>query len=194
MKERINNLLAFLKEIEKLKLIERKIPVSNMKRLESDAEHSWHLAMFLLLFEKELPPQLNQLKMLKMALIHDLVEIYAGDTFAYDDECKKSQNEREEKAAEKLFAQLPDDLKNEFYELFDEFEKAETKEAKIVKSFDKIQAILQNICTKGESWRGHDVKYSNIDNYKRKHMTHDKKILAIYEKLLNEAKEKGWIK
>ena len=185
--ERTDAILSFLKEIDKFKSVEREIYLPNRK--ENSAEHSWHVAMFLLLFEKELP-KLDFKKTLKLALIHDLIEIYAGDTFAFDKTGQNTKQEREKNAAQKLFSQLPDDLCKEYTELFNEYEEEKTPEAKTVKSFDKIQPILQNVISEGKSWKKHNVKYEDVDNYKRKHMQHDQFILSVYEKLIKEAKEK----
>lgn len=193
MVDRINKILSFLKEIEKYKIVEREMFCSNLTRVESDAEHSWHLAMFLILFEKELPKNLDFKKMFKLSLMHDLVEIYAGDTFAFDKENQKTKKDREFQSARKLFFQLPKDLGNEFMQLFEEYEKAETSETKIVKSFDKIQPILQNLCSDGKSWKKHGITYLDVDNYKRKHMGHNDFVLMIYEKLLNDAKKRSLI-
>jgi len=193
MEDRINKILSFLQEIEKYKTVEREMFSSDLTRTESDAEHSWHLAMFLLLFEKELPENLDMKKMLKLALMHDLVEIYAGDTFAFDKENQATKKEREFQSAGKLFSQLPEDLHKEFIHLFNEYEEAKTSEAKIVKSFDKIQPILQNLCSDGKSWKKHGITFSDIDDYKRKHMEHNDFVLKIYEKLLNDAKKRGLI-
>ena len=192
MEERIHKILSFLQEIEKYKTVERKMYSSNLKRTESDAEHSWHVAMFLFLFEKELP-NLDMNKMLKLALMHDLVEIYAGDTFAFDKKNKATKKEREFESSKKLFSQLPEDLNNEFTDLFNEYEDVKTSEAKIVKSFDKIQPILQNLCSEGKSWKEHGITFSDINDYKRKHMEHNNFILEIYEKLLNDAKKRKLI-
>ena len=131
--------------------------------------------------------------MLKLALMHDLVEIYAGDTFAYDKQNQATKKERESKAAAKLFSQLPEDLSKEFMNLFDEYEEIQTKEAKFVKSFDKIQPILQNLCSSGKSWQKHKITFSDIDQYKRKYVEHNDLILEIYEKLLNDARDKKLI-
>ena len=190
MESRVEQLISFLKEIEKSKTIERKVFNSNM-RFENDAEHAWHLAMFLILFEKDFSSEVDKLKALKMALIHDLVEIYSGDTFAFDKEAKKTQKEREGIAASKLFSQLPDDLNQEFSSLFKEFEECETKEAKIVNSFDKIQPILQNLCSEGKAWKERKITYQEVDEYKRLNMIHDRNIFDLYERLMSEAREKG---
>ncbi len=193
MENRVDKILAFLQEIEKYKTVEREMFCSNLNRAESDAEHSWHIAMFLILFESDLPKDIDMKKMLKLALMHDLVEIYAGDTFAYDKQNQATKKERESKAAKKLFSQLPKDLNKEFMNLFNEYEEIKTKEAEIVKSFDKIQPILQNLCSSGKSWQKHKITFSDIDQYKRKYVEHNDLILGIYEKLLNDARDKKLI-
>ncbi len=194
MADRIDTIISFLKEIGKFKDIEREMWTSNLKRKESDAEHSWHLAMFLILFEKDLPKNLDFTKTLKLALMHDLVEIYAGDTFAFDDNGRSTKKEREFAAAKRLFPQLPDDLCSEFEKYFEEYENGETNESKIVKSFDKLQPILQNLCSEGKSWKEHGLTFSDIDNYKRKFVEHNDLALEIYKKLLEEARKEDLIK
>ncbi len=188
--DRIDILLDFLKEIEKLKLIERRVFVSNKSRFENSAEHSWHLAMFIILFEMDLPKDLNFNKMLKMALIHDLVEIYAGDTFFFDEEHKKSKKEREKKAAKKLFGKLPEDLKKELNTLFYEHEEAKSKEAKMVRSFDQLQPMIQNILSDGYSWTLHKITAEDVERHKNNYMAHNEKVMQIYKKLFREAKKK----
>lgn len=122
MQDRQNQILKFLQEIEQYKTIERQCFTSNPNRRESDAEHSWHVAMFVLLFARDLDASLSIEKMLKLALMHDLVEIYAGDTFAFDNVARETKKIREQEASLKLFAQLPEDLSYEFQSLFDEYE------------------------------------------------------------------------
>src|SRR3989344_2369976 len=190
--DRSDKILEFLKEIEKFKYIERKVYSSDL-RPENDAEHSWHLAMFLILFEKDLPEGLDMAKMLKLALMHDLVEIYAGDVSTFDKEGRQGKKEREVKAAKKLFLQLPKDLEGDFTKLFEEYEEQKTPEAKMVKAFDKIQPLLLNICSKGESWKRHDVSIEDIHKVKKKFVEHDELLLSLYNKLLDEARDKGLI-
>jgi putative hydrolase of HD superfamily len=186
--KRINQLIAFLKEIEKLKLIERQTYLSSFRR-ENDAEHSWHVAMFIILFEKDFPG-FNTAKMLKMALVHDLVEIYAGDTFSFDSEARKNKKEKEEKAAKKLFCRLPTNLRKDFIDLFNEYENRQSKEAKLVQSFDKMQPILQGIVSKGKMWKERGISYKHIDDYKREYVIENNKVMKIYDILLKEAKRK----
>lgn len=165
MNGRQEKLLEFLKEIDKYKIVERQIYVPGRENKETDAEHSWHMAMFLWLFADDLPKGLDLLKMLKMAMMHDLPEIYAGDTFAFDEEGRKTKKERENRAAEKLFAQLPDDLKKEFTELFHEFEECRTPEAKTVVAFDKIHAAFEVSLTESRIHKELGVKPSQIEEY-----------------------------
>jgi len=143
--------------------------------------------------EKELKEDINILKAFKMVLIHDIIEIYAGDTFAFDKEGKKSKKDREEKAAEKLFSQLPDDLRKELYKLWKEYEEGITPESKIIKAIDKIQPILSNLCSEGKSWKLKNVTYKDIDEYKRKFVEKNRLIKEIYEELLKEARERKLI-
>lgn len=186
---RTKKILSFLKEIDKFKYIERKILLSKRARPETDAEHSWHLAMFVILFEKEFK-NLDITKTLKIALTHDLVEIYAGDTYTFDYEGKKSQREREIKAAKKLFTKLPKDLEKEFTNLFLDYEDGLSEEGKLARAFDKIQPILQNIIVNGKNWKKQKISFEDVNNLKRKFMIHDKKILNIYNQLMKEVKEK----
>lgn len=187
--ERKKQLLEFLKEIEKFKSIERHIYLDNGRK-ENDAEHTWHVAMFLLLFQNDLPKDLDFIKMLKMVLIHDLCEIYAGDTFFFDKD-KGNKKERESNAAKKLFSKLPGDLQEEFIKLFSEYHACETKEAKFVSSFDKLQPILQNIVTKGKSWKKYNINYEMLSSKKEVYMKHDKFIMEIYNSLLKEIRDKN---
>ncbi|MGA2667173.1 MAG: HD domain-containing protein [Patescibacteria group bacterium] len=188
-KTRTDKLLDFLKEIEKLKFIDRKVYLSDQKRYENDAEHSWHVAMFVLLFENDFP-NLNIKKMLKMALIHDLVEIYAGDTFTFDEEGKRTKKDREYKAAKKLFGMLPRDLQKEFFNLMEEFEERKTREAIFTQSFDKLLPIIQNILSKGKAWKKYHITEKMAYDIKIPYLSFDKKILSIYKKLTAETKAK----
>ncbi len=189
---RVDILLDFFKEIEKMKLILRRTVCSDGKRRESAAEHSWHLAMFLILFQKDLP-KIDLLKTLKMILIHDLVEIYAGDTFLFDHRGRKTQKMREKRAAKKLFSKLPKDLEKEFVNLFNEFEANKTKESQIAKSLDKIQPIIQGVLGGGPPWKKYQITEELIHEYKHRYMLHSPLILRLYQKAVQEAKDKKFI-
>jgi len=187
LKSDIEQRLKFLEKIDAFKNVERHTSVKGRKARENDAEHSWHMAMWFLIFKDFFNVKINGEKVLKMILIHDLPEIYAGDMLAYKKGDK--QREKEAKSAKKLFSEMPDKLSKEYMKLWNEYEKGKTKEAKIAKSFDKLQPFLQSISTKGVIWRKKKITYDMIDDNKRKHMNHDKNIMAIYENLLKKSEK-----
>ena len=181
----------FLKEIEKFKTCERTCRTTDTTRAESDAEHSWHLATFLLLLEDELP-EADFPKVLKLALIHDLPEIYAGDTNPYrSDLTNKEENEKA--AADKLFNMLPSTPKLKFKQLFEEYLNQTTIEARLVKSADKLMPLIQNLCTNNEysSYRKLEVDYQEAKEYLDKYFQTGGVLKQMYENLLQEAKAKG---
>lgn len=181
----------FLKEIEKFKTCERTCRTTDTTRAESDAEHSWHLATFLLLLEDELP-EADFPKVLKLALIHDLPEIYAGDTNPYrGDLTNKEENEKA--AADKLFNMLPSTPKLKFKQLFEEYLNQTTIEARLVKSADKLMPLIQNLCTNNEysSYRKLEVDYQEAKEYLDKYFQTGGVLKQMYENLLQEAKAKG---
>lgn len=184
--KRITGLVAFLLEIEKLQQVKRIIHYKDGSQ-ENSAEHSWHVAMFCLLLTPEVDPEADVAKTVQLALIHDLVEIYAGDTFLFDDEARKTKEKREREAAKKLFGQLPPDRAKEFWALFEEFEGLETREAKIVKSFDHLQPLVHNLIHDGATWQRHQLTAAMHDGKKRPNMTHNPAILKIYEALHQHA-------
>ncbi len=154
---------------------------------ENSAEHSWHVAMFVMILAPEVDPKADLSKMIKMALIHDLIEIYAGDTFLFDDKARETKVERELEAAKKLFALLPEDREKEFWKLFEEFEALETPEARIVKSFDHLQPLTHNLIHDGSTWKRHGLTSKMHDDKKRPYMTHNEEIMKIYEVLHKQA-------
>jgi putative hydrolase of HD superfamily len=192
-KSRIGRLISFLKELEKLKKIERRNYFPDIDRAENDAEHSWHLTMFLLVFDADLPRELDRLRMVKMALLHDLAEIYAGDTFAFDSSHKKTQEAREALALKKLLSKLPEDLRMEFEHLSSEFQIGATEEAKVVRAFDKIQALHQNLVSGWLTYKTHKIPLQRIREEHKTAMTSSTLMSSIYEVLFEEAKRKGYI-
>ena len=187
---RIVKLLRFLREIEQLQRVKRAILYTDGSP-ENTAEHSWHLGMFVMLLAKEIDPKANLEHMLKMALIHDLVEIYAGDTPVFGDTSHQAtQAAREEEAAEKLFAQLPVDLEKEFWTLFREFAAKTTAEAKVVASLDHLQPIMQNLIHNGTSWKEQRMTAQRHDDRKRLGLHDDEIVIAIYESFHLEAVER----
>jgi putative hydrolases of HD superfamily len=152
--ERLLRQIEFIVEIDKLKQIFRQNVVIGTTRNENDAEHSWHLAvMAMILSEYAVEKKIDILRVVKMALIHDLVEIDAGDTFAYDEKGYKDKDERERKAADRLFNILPSEQAQEFFELWDEFEELETPEARFAACLDRLQPLILNYNTKGHTWQ-----------------------------------------
>ena len=160
---RLEQQIRFLIEIDKLKEVFRQTVLINSRRAENDAEHSWHLCLaVLVLAEHANDPDLDVCRVLKMLLIHDLVEIDAGDTFAYDTARLVDQHEREARAADRLFGLLPEDQGREFRALWDEFEARETAESKFAAACDRFQAMLLNCQTQGAAWQRHGVTRDRV--------------------------------
>lgn len=160
--ERLQQQLVFCREIDKEKQIKRQTYQSDGKTRENDAEHAWHMAIMAILLEEYSERKLNLLKTITMLLIHDLVEIDAGDTYAYDPEAKKTQKEREQRAADRIFALLPEDQKVRFRAIWEEFEAWESPEACFAHTLDNLQPAMLNDATGGISWREHGVRLEQI--------------------------------
>lgn len=161
-KSRLQKQFEFIEEIDKEKLIGRQTYISDGIRKENDAEHAWHMAVMTVLLSEYANESIDVLKTITMLLIHDIVEIDAGDTYAYDEEAKKTQREREEKAAERIFGLLPDDQKEKLTALWKEFEEGITPEAKFAHTMDNIQPMMLNAKTDGKAWTEHSVVLSSI--------------------------------
>lgn len=160
---RLAQQIRFIVEVDKLKEVFRQTLLTKSRRQENDAEHSWHLClMVIVLAEHSNFTQLDVLRVLKMLLIHDIVEIDAGDTFAYDTARMADQHEREALAADRLFGLLPSDQTAEFRALWDEFEARATPEAKFAAAVDRFQPMLQNCLTEGAAWRQHGVTSDRV--------------------------------
>jgi len=160
---RLAQQIRFIVEVDKLKEVFRQTLLTQSRRQENDAEHSWHLClMVLVLAEHANFPQLDVLRVLKMLLVHDLVEIDAGDTFAYDTARMADQPEREARAADRIFGLLPSDQTTEFRALWDEFEARTTPESKFAAAMDRFQPMLQNAFTEGAAWHQHGVTSDRV--------------------------------
>ncbi|MBU5469929.1 HD domain-containing protein [Falcatimonas sp. MSJ-15] len=160
--ERLKKIFDFILEIDKEKEIFRQTYLADASRKENDSEHAWHMAIMTVLLSEYANEEIDVLKTVTMLLIHDLVEIDAGDTYAYDEEAKKTQADREKAAADRIFSLLPDDLAVKFRSLFDEFEARESKEAKFARTMDNIQPIMLNAASDGKSWAEKGVHLSQI--------------------------------
>ena len=194
MDERLEKQLAFSLEIDKVKNILRQTHLSEHGRRENDAEHSWHMAVMAYLLREYANEQVDISRVMLMCLIHDIVEIDAGDTYAYDTDSQKSQKEREDRAKERIFSLLPEDQKAEFISLFDEFEANETPEAKFAHAMDNLQPLMLNDSNGGADWRDHGVAAEQV--YKRHSKTKlgSEKLYEITDCILQANIEKGNIK
>lgn len=161
-KERLDRQFDFIREIDKEKFIGRQTYLSDGQRKENDAEHAWHMALMTILLSEYAEEKIDVLKTVTMLLIHDLVEIDAGDTYAYDEEGNKTKEKRELAAADRIYGLLPDDQKESLRALWDEFEAWETPEAKFAHTMDCVQPLMLNAATDGKSWVEHGVHLSQV--------------------------------
>jgi putative hydrolase of HD superfamily len=186
--------ISFIKEIDKIKYIQRKTKLFNSDRPENDAEHSWHLAMMTLVLAEHADTEIDVLKVLKMVLIHDIVEIDAGDTFIYDTLKSHINTENELNAAKRIFGLLPTEQADELITIWQEFEAGLTNEAKFAKAMDRLEPLLQNTSNNGGTWKEFDVDYSKV--YEKKKIIKDAStsLWNYAENLLNESVDKGILK
>ena len=191
MMERLEKQMEFILEVDKVKKIVRQTYLSDASRKENDAEHSWHLALMAVLLKEYSNEEVDLAKVIPMVLIHDLVEIDAGDTYAYDTEGNKTKRERELKAADRIFGLLPDAQRMEYRGLWDEFEAMETVEAKFANMLDKVQPLLLNNASDGKSWVEHGVRESQV--LARNSRTHEgsEELWAYAKSLIEENVKKG---
>lgn len=167
---RLEQQFRFILEIDKEKFIGRQTYLSDGQRKENDAEHAWHMALMVVLLSEYANEEIDVLKTMTMLLLHDIVEIDAGDTYAYDEAGKATQEERERKAADRIFALLPEDQGEKLRGLWEEFEAQETPEAKFARTMDNLQPMMLNAATDGKAWIEHGVHLSQI--MKRNQRTH----------------------
>ena len=160
--QRLESQIAFLVEADKLKNILRRTLLTDRSRRENSAEHSWHLALCAMTLEEYAAEPVDLLRVFKMLVVHDLVEIDAGDTFAHDPAANATKRERELRAAERIFGLLPPDLDAEVRGLWEEFEAMETAEARYANAIDRIQPFLQNVHSEGGTWRSYGVTREQV--------------------------------
>ncbi|RIJ47702.1 HD domain-containing protein [Maribellus luteus] len=191
IKEDLQKQIEFIKEIDKIKYIRRRTKLFNSDRNENDAEHSWHLALMAMVLSEYADEKIDLCKVIKMVLIHDIVEIDAGDTFIYD-ENKNHENTAEElKSAKRIFGILPEKQAAEFIELWTEFEDGISNEAKFARSMDRLEPLLQNTSNNGGTWKEFGVKYETVYEKKKAIRNGSKELWEFAENLLSDSVKKG---
>ena len=191
MEERLKKQLAFALEIDKEKNVFRQTHLSGHGRQENDAEHAWHMAIMAYLLREYANEEVDIAKVMLMCLIHDIVEIDAGDTYAYDEENLKTQKAREDAAKERIFSILPEDQKTELTALFDEFEAYETAEARFAHSRDILQPLLLNNSNEGGDWKEHQVSAEAVYGRQRKTRLGSEKLFEVTDRIIQENIRKG---
>lgn len=194
MKDRLKKQLEFMLEIDKMKNLYRQTYVLHEDRKENDAEHSWHLAIMAFLLSEYANYSIDVLKVIKMVLIHDIVEIDAGDTYCYDDKGYTTKAEREETAAQRIFGILPDDQRREFYDLWREFEDSKTNEARFSAVLDRLQPLMLNYTKKGISWQEHGIYKEQVLNRNKEYFKEADELADVIKEVINDAAKKGWLK
>jgi putative hydrolase of HD superfamily len=192
--QRLQQQIEFMLEIDKLKHISRRTILTDRSREENSAEHSWHIAMAVFLFSEYAQDQnIDWYRVIKMLLVHDLVEIDAGDTYCYDDQSRKNQAQREQKAAERIFKILPFDQSRYFRALWDEFENRETPESKYANALDRFQPFLQNYVTKGQIWRKNDITRRQVKDRMKPVFDGAPLLWSLVELLIDDAVQKKYL-
>lgn len=194
MDERLKKQLDFALEIDKEKNIYRQTHLSGHGRRENDAEHAWHMAVMAYLLREYANEEVDIAKVMLMCLIHDIVEIEAGDTYAYDAESLKTQKSREDAAKEKIYSLLPEDQKRELIALFDEFEAYETAEAKFAHVMDNLQPLILNDSNDGGDWKEHNVNAEQVYGRQGKTRLGSEKLFEVTDRIIEENIRKGNIR
>lgn len=194
MDERLKKQLDFALEIDKEKNIFRQTHLSGHGRNENDAEHAWHMAIMAYLLKEYSNEPVDIGKVMLMCMIHDIVEIDAGDTYAYDAENLKTQKAREDAAKERIFSILPEEQKEELIKLFDEFEAFETAESKFAHAMDNLQPLILNNSNGGGDWREHGVTARQVYGRQSKTKLGSERLYEVTDKLIQENINKGNIK
>ena len=191
---RLEKQISFLVEIDKLKSVFRQTYLADSSRKENDAEHSWHFALYALVLAEHAAGEIDVSRVVKMALIHDIVEVDAGDNYVYDRQGDGSIEERERAAAERIFGLLPARQAGEFRALWEEFEAGKTPDARCARALDRLQPLLNNIATGGATWREHGTTYEQVIAVNSQ-MADGAPALWQYAKaLIDDAAEKGFLR
>ncbi len=194
MDDRMRKQIEFALFMDKQKNIFRQNRLADNSRRENDSEHAWHMAVMAYLFREYANEDIDISKVILMCLIHDVVEIEAGDTYAYDEDAKKSQREREEIAKKHIFGMLPSDQGQELEALFDEFETQETAEAKFAKAMDNLQPVLLHEANGGGDWKEHGVTKEQIMRRQEKTRRGSEELFEVIKDIIDKHIEEGNIK
>ena len=194
MDERLKKQLDFALEIDKEKNIFRQTHLSGHGRNENDAEHAWHMAIMAYLLREYSNEEIDIARVMLMCLIHDIVEIDAGDTYAYDAENLKTQKAREDAAKERIFSILPEEQKDELIKLFDEFEEFKTAESKFAHAMDNLQPLILNNSNGGGDWREHGVTAEQVYGRQSKTKLGSERLYDVIDRIIKENIVKGNIK
>lgn len=194
-KNRLRQQLDFILEMDRLKTITRQSYLADGSRKEGDAEHSWHLAVMCMLLAEHANEPVDVTRTILMVLLHDVVEIDAGDTYAYDKEGNETKRTREVAAADRIYTLLPDDQAAYLRELWEEFEESSTPEAKFAHTLDCIQPLLLNYASKGRSWKEHQVREENV-RARNAHTADGSQVLyaQVADRIMKEGVKTGWLK
>ena len=194
MDVRLKKQLDFALEIDKEKNILRQTHLSGHGRNENDAEHAWHMAIMAYLLREYSNEPVDITRVMLMCLIHDVVEIDAGDTYAYDEEGKKTQKAREEAAKERIYSLLPEDQKEELAAIFDEFEESKTPESKFAHAMDNLQPLMLNNSNDGGDWREHGVSAKQVYGRQSRTKEGSEKLYEVTDQIIKKHREKGNLK
>jgi putative hydrolase of HD superfamily len=194
MHHRLKQQLDFLLEIDRLKEVLRQSYICRGLRKENSSEHSWHLAVMALVLAEHANQAVDITRVVKMALVHDLVEIDAGDTFCYDDAGNAGKAGRETVAASRIFGLLPEDQSREFRSLWEEFEERATPEARFAAALDRLMPLMHNYYSNGKTWREHGVAAAKVVERNRHIEDGSAQLWAVAKSLIEDAIEKGWLK
>ncbi len=190
---RLDQQLAFVLEIDKLKTILRQTLLTDSSRRENSAEHSWHLAIMSFLLAEYATTPVDNLRVIKMLLVHDLIEIDAGDTFAYDAAGNVGRAEREQRGAERIFGLLPEEQERELRALWEEFEAFKSAESKYANALDRLQPLLHNAHTEGGTWRIHSVARDQVYRRMEPIRTALPELWPVVTRIIEDACARGWI-
>ena len=194
MNDRLKKQIDFMLELDKMKNLYRQTYVLHENRRENDAEHSWHIAILAFMLAEYSNEPINVPHVMKMLLLHDVVEIDAGDTYCYDEDGNKTKAEREGKAARRIFGLLPDDQRDEYYALWREFEDSVTPEARFAAVLDRIQPLLLNYTKGGISWQEHGIHKEQVLARNIAYFSTSDILSEAIKQVIEDAYSKGWLK